>query len=292
MKKHISAMLLSLLLSVAVFASFAGASAAPATAKSKANPIKAPVGELRADQLMFGYTDQTGKQILGLIGDPGKSHPSPKTLTSVLYAPGKQFNVSYLKHQKMSSKSDGRQNANNFKNDEGELFKLTYASNKLNSNDSVLLAAKNAFQGHTFLALKSVQKGKFSQKTIQAIEKTKNRKVASQGLIATTTSGIQIGLVKFVKGSGKPLASLVLVDKGGMVFEDFVGNNDSQSTWRVDDGGQISADDFNLLFVSYSKAGYALGVEWYGAEGSNLTVIQQKGAKFRVVQENGRYMAP
>ncbi|MWV46999.1 hypothetical protein GRF59_25635 [Paenibacillus sp. HJL G12] len=289
MRKYLTAIFFGLLLCVSACYSFAIASSAPAFAKSPVSTAKAPAGELRADQFMFGYTDQTGKKILGLMGDPSQKHPSPKTLTSVLYAPGKQFSVTYVKHQASTRKSNGSQSAHNFINDEGELYRLTYASNKLNVNESVLLMTKKAFEGHTLLSFQSVQKGKFSPTTIHAIEKAKNRKVASQGLIATTDKGTQIGLVKFAQGNGKPLASLVLVDKSGMVFEDFIGNNDSQSTWRVDDGGEISAEYFNLLFASYSKAGYALGVEWYGAEGSNLSVIQQKGAKFRVVTETGRY---
>ncbi|BFH60816.1 MULTISPECIES: hypothetical protein [Paenibacillus] len=292
MKFQIPPSLISLMLSVAVFASFTTVSAAQAAPKTSGPPSAAHSGELKGNELMFGYTDQTGQKILGLLGDPDKNHPSPKTLTSVIYAPGKQFGVSYVKHQARSSKSNGRQNANNFINDEGELFKVKNAANKLSSDASVLLATKNAFQGHTFLSLKTVHKGKFSSKTVQAIEKAKNRKVVNHGLVATTASGAEIGLVEFAKGGGKPLASLVLADKNLLLFEDFIGNNDSQSTWRVDDGGEISAENFGLLFVSRSKTGYALGVEWYGPEGTNLTVLQQKGSKFRVVTENGRYQVP
>ncbi|MED5019808.1 hypothetical protein P9847_21180 [Paenibacillus chibensis] len=286
MKKHISAFLL-LVLCVPLFASFAGATAVPSPAK-----VSASIGELRADQLMFGYVDPSGKQILGLTGNPEKIHPAPKTLTSVLYASGKAFRVAYVKHQKASSKSSYRQSAANFKFDEGELFKLSSPGSKLKSDASVLLQTATAFQGHSFLTFQSEQKGKFNAKTVKAIEKAKNRKVATQGLIATTTNGVQIGIVKFVQGSGKPLASLVLVDRGSMVFQDFVGSNDPYSTWRVDDGGEMGPELFHLIFASSSKAGYALGVEWYGAEGTNLSVIQQKGTKFRVVTEAGRYQAP
>ncbi len=293
MKKHISSVLLSLVLCFSVFGSLAGASGTPTSkaATGTDSKAKAPLGELRADQFMFGYTDSSGKQILGLTGDPEKKVPAPKTLVSVLYAPGKQFSVSYVKHQKGSDQSDGRQNAVNFQKDEGELFKLT-AAGKLTSDSSVLLATRNAFQRHTMLTLQSAQKGKFSQKTIKAIEKAKKRKVASQSLIAATPSGTQIGIVRFVQGGDKPLASLVLADQGGMVFEDFVGSKDPMSTWRVDDGGEISAEQFHLLFASYSQAGYALAYEWYGTEGTNLSLVQQKGMKFRVIQEAGRYQSP
>ncbi|MCJ8014018.1 hypothetical protein MUG84_20015 [Paenibacillus sp. KQZ6P-2] len=48
MKKQLFATLLSLLLCVSVFASFAGATAAPAVANGSASRAKAPAGELRA----------------------------------------------------------------------------------------------------------------------------------------------------------------------------------------------------------------------------------------------------
>lgn len=102
-----------------------------------------------------------------------------------------------------------------------------------------------------------------------------------------------IGLVVFEKKKGqKPLASLVVASKSGLLFEDFPGNDDLQSTWRVDDGGEIDASMFKVLFVTKSKVGYALAYEWFGFEGCSLNVIQQQGGKFRDILSNYRYTAP
>ncbi|MFC5467459.1 hypothetical protein ACFPPD_01935 [Cohnella suwonensis] len=47
-----------------------------------------------------------------------------------------------------------------------------------------------------------------------------------------------------------------------------------------------------MLFVSKSKAGYALAYDWQGFEGSSLELLQQKGSKFRSVIHGYRYTSP
>jgi hypothetical protein len=251
------------------------------TAKSPA----APAGKLTESKLAFSYADESGKRLLGFNGT------NPKRFTKAIYSPGKVVNVKFVKHQNSSDKSTGRQLSNNFDQDEGELFNIVQG--KIKSDESVLLAEKDAFQGHTFLKVKPLSKGTFSKSVIGKIEKAKKRKVISQGLIGQVSAEVQIGLVQFERLKGqKPLASLVLTSKSGLVFEDFVGNDDEMSTWRVSDGGTITTDMFNVLFVTRSPAGYTLGYEWWGDEGLSLNVVQQQGTKFLSVLESYRYTVP
>jgi len=242
-------------------------------------------GQLNGDRLSFGYADESGKRLLGL-NDDGK-----KRYAQAIYAPGKIANVRYVMHQKQSEESNGRQNHWNFDRDEGDLYAVVQG--KIQGNDSVLLAEKGAFQGHDFLNYKPVSKGAFAKGDISVIEKAKKRKVVRQALLGQVSKNLQIGLVTFEKKKGqKPLASLVLKTESGFLYEDFVGNDDDQSTWRVDDGGTISTDMFKILFVTKSKAGYAFGYEWIGEEGYSLKVLQQNKAKFRSVLKGYRYSAP
>jgi hypothetical protein len=255
---------------------------APVAAAASASAI---AGELAESQMTFAYTDGSGKRLLGF------ESRNPKRFVQAIFAPGQRLTVKYAKHQKGTEDSTGRQTEWNFDKDQGELYKL--AQGKIARNESVLLAEKNAFQGHEFLKVKAVKSGSLSKTLIRKIEKEKKRKVASQGLIGLASANVQIGIVVFEKVAGKkPLASLVLATKSELIFEDFVGNDDDQSTWRVDDGGVLTPGEFKILFATRSKAGYALGFEWYGAEGSSLKVIQQKGKKFRNVLEGYRYTMP
>ncbi|WP_147423825.1 hypothetical protein [Cohnella endophytica] len=272
MRKIVCA-LMGLMLVAGVFGSSASAgSTASAT------------GELKSEKLAFGYTDASGKRLLGF------ESVKPGRFTQAIYAPGAILSVKFQKHQKLSSKSTGRQNEWNFERDQGEIYQVVQG--KIERNSTVLLAEKDAFIGHEFLKFKPLSKGTFSKNAIGQIEKTKKRKVLHQGLIGQVNHDNQIGIVEYARVKGKkPLASLVMTTPSGPIFEDFEGNDDPQSTWRVSDGGKIEADWFGVLFVTKSKAGYSIGYEWYGDEGSSLKVVQQKGTKFRLVEQGYRYTA-
>jgi len=105
---------LGLIVSLIVFAGAINFSGSTATAKSPA----APTGKLTESKLAFSYVDQSGKRLLGFNGT------NPKRFAQAIYAPGKAVNVKFAKHQKGSDKSTGRQLANNFDQDEGELFNI------------------------------------------------------------------------------------------------------------------------------------------------------------------------
>ncbi|HEY2491633.1 MAG TPA: hypothetical protein VGI33_01685 [Paenibacillus sp.] len=240
-------------------------------------------GALKKESFSFAYTDKTGKRLLAF----GNSNPSQ--LTQAISSPGDLSAVKYMKHQTSRKDSNGRQTMWNFAQDEGDLFHLYRG--KLKGNDSIILATKDAFQGHQFLQYTPLKQGSFSKSVVSAIEKTKKRKIVKQGLIGKATA-IQIGLVEFERKSGKPLASIVMATKDGLIFEDLPGNNDEQSTWRVDDGGVIEPSMFTILFVTQSESGYSLGFEWIGVEGHYLKLIQQQADKFRTILEGSRYTAP
>ncbi|MCC3373670.1 hypothetical protein [Cohnella sp. REN36] len=256
----------------------------PDQAAEAASPAVAS-GDLKASKLTFAYADLTGQRLLGFESS------KPKRFVKAVFAPGTTLDTKYVKHQKESDKSNGRQTAWNFDDDEGELYSI--AKGKVAPNDSVLLAEKDAFEDHVFLSYKPVSKGTFSKSVITQIEKQKKRKVAKQGLIGQVKPDVSIGLVEYVKAKGqKPLASLVLSTKKGPLLLDFVGNDDPNSTWRVDDGGTITPDMFRILFVTESKQGYSFAYEWSGAEGYSLEVLQQQGGKLRSVLHGSRYAAP
>ncbi|WP_152396846.1 hypothetical protein [Paenibacillus guangzhouensis] len=238
-------------------------------------------------KLTFAYADSTGTRLLGF----DQAHP--KQYTQAIAAPGRSHPIQYGKHQKLSEKSNGRNNMYNFDNDEGEIYKVL--KGKVSQDEAVVLATKDAFQGHTFLAYRSVKIKGLDKKTVQAIEKTKKRKVLKHWQIGEVPSEVQVGIIQFenVKGK-KPLASFVLVTKNGVVFQDFEGNDDPDqySVWRVDDGGEMDPSLFRIMFLTRSASGYAVGYEWYGSESNGLYVLQQKGKNLLEVEHSSRYIAP
>ncbi|WP_148316067.1 hypothetical protein [Aneurinibacillus aneurinilyticus] len=153
------------------------------------------------------------------------------------------------------------------------------------------LIEKDAFKGNTFLPYKPVKQGRFSDKTIRKVTEFKKRKVIKQGLIGEISPGVQIGLVEFERTEKNVLASIVMTTPNGLVFKDFPATYvDGVWSWRADDGGEIEPRLFNILFVTKSKTGYTLGLEWIGAERNNLSVLQQNGNTFYSINQSGRYI--
>jgi hypothetical protein len=61
----------------------------------------------------------------------------------------------------------------------------------------------------------------------------------------------------------------------------------------VDDGGEISPDMFAFLFAAHTDNGIAIGVKWMGAEGENITILQQTGEHFvETEMTSSRYLSP
>ncbi|MCP1356519.1 hypothetical protein [Aneurinibacillus migulanus] len=279
MKKALIALLSSMLL-------VSGIHVNGAAANTKA--VKEPfAGKVNGDALTFAYTDKTGKHLLAF---DLKSSDRPKRFSKVICSPGKVRNVKYVKYQREGKKSNQRNVASNITQDEGAWFNIVNGNFK--ENESCLLVEKDAFQGHTFVSYKPVEKGKFFEKTLEKIEEFKKRKVVKQGLIAEISPGVQIGLVEFERRGKNALASIVMTTPNALVFEDFPATYDEVSTWRVDDQGEINPGMFHVLFVTKSKTGYTIGLEWMGFEGNNLSVLQQNGNAFYNIKESGRYMAP
>ncbi|MET3850961.1 hypothetical protein [Paenibacillus sp. OAE614] len=171
------------------------------------------------------------------------------------------------------------------------MFRLSSPVTPADPDAGVVLAQKDAFAGHEFLQVEHAE-GSLPEEATARIKQAKGRNIHSQGLIGQIDPDVQLGIVQYDKDGGKPLASLVLITPDTLLFRDFEGTDDPSSTWRVDDGGQMDPQLFYVLFVTRSGPGYTLGYEWWGAEGSNLAVLQQDGGAFRVVQEGGRYTAP
>ncbi|MCI1695777.1 hypothetical protein [Aneurinibacillus aneurinilyticus] len=244
-------------------------------------------GKVNGDAVTFAYADKTGKHLLAFDLN---SSDRPKRFTKVICSPGNVRSVKYVKYQKEGKHSNHRNAASNITQDAGAWFDVV--NGKFKENESCLLIEKDAFKGHTFLPHKPVEQGEFSDEIIRKVTEFKKRKVIKQGLIGEISPGVQIGLVEFERKGKNVLASIVMTTPNGLVFKDFPATYDEVSTWRVDDQGEIDPQMFNILFVTKSKTGYTLGLEWIGFEGNSLSVLQQNGNTFYSINQSGRYMAP
>jgi hypothetical protein len=66
-----------------------------------------------------------------------------------------------------------------------------------------------------------------------------------------------------------------------------------EDLWRVDDGGELSAAAFEIIFMAQRDNRQAVGVTWGGAEGQALTLfISGTGNRLNPVLEGYWYHMP
>ncbi|BBH23580.1 hypothetical protein Back11_49250 [Paenibacillus baekrokdamisoli] len=251
--------------------------------------LASAAGTTESVPLTFAYANQTGQH----LNVSQTTDDKPAAYTEAYCQPGHVLTISYEKTQKMGADSTGRNTAQNFLQDEGAIFGVN--KGRADDNQSCVVAKKGAFQGYTFYTFApSPAKGQLTDKVVKKITKHYQRKVVRQGLIAKIGKETSIALVEFQPKGKHALASIVLVSPSGILYHDLPGeiDKDHYSTWRVDDGGEILPEHFRFMFAAHSKQGYALGLEWFGAEGSSLYVLKQQKDQLVPVAHGARYTSP
>jgi hypothetical protein len=63
--------------------------------------------------------------------------------------------------------------------------------------------------------------------------------------------------------------------------------------WRVEDGGEIHAEGFEIVFLMTRGTAYVMAVAWSGAEGIALSLVTAEGdSDFRQVIGDSWYRSP
>jgi hypothetical protein len=109
---------------------------------------------------------------------------------------------------------------------------------------------------------------------------SRNRPVVRCGRIAGLPDGRNLVLAQFARQGTDALASMVLLDRDRTIFADYPAKYEKEGAdlWRADDGGVMSPDNFQVVFLLQRGDSYVLGLSWAGAEGSSLTVAVSRDA--------------
>ena len=119
----------------------------------------------------------------------------------------------------------------------------------------------------------------------------KNRPVVGCWPIAESAAGVQVAIIEFSRRLTDALASLVVIDGERRMYidypADFKGPGDD--LWRVDDGGEIHAEGFKVVFLLKRGTTYVLAVDWAGAEGNALSLhTAEGGGQFKeIISDSG-----
>ncbi len=246
----------------------------------------------QAGELAFAYADATGKQLLA----PRELAAGPRVQQAL--CPGNELlTIKFVKTQAGDAGRDsGRASSENFTRQAGQLFGLT--DGEVSEGDACLLAPPEFFRAREPLPFDPLlaredQSDECGAALRGRIASARKRPLAGCWPVAAIGDDEGVYVVLFERRGPDVLAALVLDRGGRLAFRDYPGNaRDESSVWRVDDDGVFDPGAFDILFVIEGPQGVELGVEWAGAEGANLTLLQADGALLRERLAAYFYRAP
>jgi hypothetical protein len=159
-----------------------------------------------------------------------------------------------------------------------------------------MLVDESFVRGATVLPLKRpADEARCPKARYSDFQADKGRLVLGCWPIAESTAGARIALVEFERHLTDALASLIVVDGDRRIYVDYPAKFKApgDTLWRVDDGGEINADGFSVVFLLKRGSSYLLAVDWGAAEGSALSLhISEAGNQFKEVLSDSWYRAP
>lgn len=205
-----------------------------------------------------------------------------------------QVPVQFERRQAEGSGSSGRQSPQNFANTAGAVFRITKGT--LTPDATCALTDESFASGGTLVALtRPPADARCARADYPSFQGDKGRPVVGCWPIARASNHLQIAVIEFSRRLTHALASIVLIDGDRRMYIDYPAEfkGPGDDLWRVDDGGEIHAERFEILFLLKRGSTYVLGVDWKGAEGDALSVhAAEDSAQFKEVVSDSWYRSP
>ena len=238
---------------------------------------------------VFAFPDPSGRRLLATAG-----LEQPERLKVALCSSGERLAVQFAQNQKASDPAASGQIPANFDRTAGFVF--TVAGDGAVKPDATCFLPYEALSESQVLALQTPgsANGCLSSQRLE-YSRARRRVVSHCWTIARVGADRAIALLEFERRGKDALAALVVVDPQHAVFADYPAEfqNEGADLWRVDDGGKLSSEGFQIVCVLFTKAGYALGVVWHGAEGRSLQLwTEAEGGRFVKVINDYWYHSP
>ena len=237
----------------------------------------------------FAFPNEQGTRLLA-TGEIAR----PETLRVALCAGGQQLSVQFERRQTEGRASTGRQTPQNFANVAGALFRVAGAT--LNAGATCVLADEAFLAGATLVPFKRPPPEARCAKTrYPEIQEEKSRPVVGCWPIAESPAGIQVAIIEFSRRLSNALASLMVADGDQRMYIDYPADfkGPGADLWRVDDGGEIHAEHFDVVFLLKRGSTYMLAIDWAGAEGNALSLHAAEGpGQFKELITESWYRSP
>ena len=237
----------------------------------------------------FAFPNEQGTRLLA-TGEVAK----PEALRIALCTGMQQVSVQFERTQVEGRNTISRQAPQNFAQTAGAVFQIIGGT--VSANATCLLAEESFGAGATVVSLKRPpQDVRCSKTTYPQIQADKGRPVLGCWPIAESPAGIQIAVIEFSRHLTQALASLVVIDGERRFYVDYPATfkGPGDDLWRVDDGGNIHAEDFTVVFLLKRGTTYVLAIDWAGAEGNALSLhVAEGGGQFKEVVSDSWYRSP
>ncbi len=239
--------------------------------------------------LAFAFPNEQGTRLLA-TGEMSK----PEIMRLALCSGGQQVSVQFERRQPESPKTTGRQTPQNFAQTLGAVFRIIDGT--VAADATCVVADESFLTGAAVVPLtRPMQTARCSKVAYPQLQSDKDRPVVACWPIAEGGSGVQVAIVEFSRRLTRALASLVVMDGDRRTYIDYPADfkGPGETLWRVDDGGEIHAEGFEVVFLLKRGATYVLAIDWAGAEGNALSVhTAEDGGQFQEVVTDSWYRSP
>ena len=268
----------------------------------------------------FGYTDDTGSRLLMLQDDGHASDEQAKAIRTAVCSEGRELVLRYIRFQKATAESNGRQDAGNLENDEGHLFAVEGAATRPGDTCLLLPAgyvqryplARNEYPEAERRRLRDAYRrviaapgadaapfqarDDFARATVARLEREKKRKVRLYWLLHRAGAAQQVAVVEFEPEGDSLLASIVVAGSQQISVLDIPADRKNEEAgggcWRVDDGCRLNQEEMNVPVVLGRPGEMLVFYTAEGAEGQSIRLLQVKGGQLVDVKSGYRYESP
>jgi len=237
----------------------------------------------------FAFPNEQGTRLIA-TGDIAR----PESLRVALCSGGQQRSVQFESRQAEGLSSSGRQTSGNFANVAGAVFRVDGPD--VSSGATCVLADDAFLAGATLVPFtRPPSDARCSKAKYPQIQAEKGRPVVGCWPIAESAAGVHVSIVEFSRRLSNALASLVVADADQRMYIDYAADfkGPGADLWRADDGGEIHAEHFDVIFLLKRGSTYLLAIDWAGAEGNALSLHAAEGpGQFKELVTESWYRSP
>jgi hypothetical protein len=242
-----------------------------------------------SDHGAFAFTDDTGDRLLVVA-----EILQPDQFKTALCDSSGRVNIKYEYQQKAREGGTHREAPQNFGALAGSVFRIV--GGKVDSAETCFLASDSLLAAATILPVDRPGTAEPCGPEIrERVASARARDAVNCWTIGRLPAGEKLVVVEFARRGKDALAAVVLLAHERTVMADYPGTyrGAGEDVWRVEDGGVLSPDYFQVVFLLQRGDFYALGIKWSGAEGVNLTVFTStSGDRFTRAISDYWYQAP